>query len=127
MHNISVEQRKVYQQAWMESLAHLFSMIVAFDQELEDKRQQLQLAGERIFDSMDTYQQGFVSLGQFERWIADNCGFQVKRDDLMALQKSLDANNDYRITRDEFINSVSVVVDEEDDEQDDQVQAKQAK
>ena len=63
MHGISVEQRKVYQQAWMESLAHLFSMIVAFDQELDDKRRQLRLAGERIFDSMDTYQQGFVSLG----------------------------------------------------------------
>lgn len=43
----------------------------------------------------------------------------------MALQKSLDANNDYRITRDEFINSVSYVPDEEEEEEegDDQAQA----
>lgn len=43
----------------------------------------------------------------------------------MALQKSLDANNDYRITRDEFINSVSYVADEEEEEEegDDQAQA----
>ena len=43
----------------------------------------------------------------------------------MALQKSLDANNDYRITRDEFINSVSYVPEEEEEEEegDDQAQA----
>ena len=47
----------------------------------------------------------------------------------MALQKSLDANNDYRITRDEFINSVSYVADEEEEEEegDDQAKASEAK
>ncbi len=124
MYNLSVEQRKIYQQGWMETLAQLIDLIVYSDSVLENERQHLQLAGENIFDNMDTYKQGYVSMGQFEHWVADNCGYQVKREDLAVLQRHLDSNSDYRITRDEFINSVSPAGDDEDEEEaDDQQQS----
>jgi Ca2+-binding EF-hand superfamily protein len=119
MYNLTIEQRKFYQQAWMESLAYLFGVLNSCDRELDAKREQLRIEGDRIFSDMDAYNQGYVSLQQFERWVADNCAFQVGGDNLLALQRALDRNSDYRITRDEFVASVSPAVDEEeyDDEE----------
>jgi len=54
-YGMSIEQQKVFQQAWMESLAALFGLIISSAQEIEEKRTQLQLDGERLFDSMDAY------------------------------------------------------------------------
>ena len=39
MYSLSVEQRKVFQQAWMESLAYVFGVIVSVDAELEHLRE----------------------------------------------------------------------------------------
>ena len=115
MYGLSEEQRKIYQQAWMESLAALFGLIVSVDEELESKRLQLQLKGDRLFDSMDVHRLGYLSLNVFANWVADNCGYLIKNEDLLGLQRSLDKNSDYRISRDEFIGSVTPPVDPEEE------------
>lgn len=86
---------------------------------MEDKKQQLQLDSGRLFDQIDVHRLGYLSLNNFANWIAENCGFQVKSEDLIALQRALDRNNDYRIMREEFIESVSPPADEEEEEEGD--------
>jgi len=59
--SLSVEQRRVFEQAQMETLAALFDAIISSDAEIEEKREQLQLDGESLFDVIDTYKMGYLS------------------------------------------------------------------
>ena len=56
-----MEQKKVFEQAQMETLAWLFDAIIAADAEMEEKREQLQLDGDHLFDSIDHYKMGYLS------------------------------------------------------------------
>jgi len=116
MYGLSMEARKIFQQAWMESLAALFGLILSVDAEIEDKRQQLQLDAERIFDQIDAHRLGYLSLNVLTNWVSDNCGFNIRNEDLLSLQRSLDRNNDYRIEREEFIKSVAPFAEEQEEE-----------
>ena len=100
----------------MESLAALFGLIISSNEEIEEKRSQLQLDGDRLFDNMDAYQTGYLSCNAFSHWVSQNCGYKIPDADLLGLCGQLDANNDYRITREEFIASVSVPQQTEEDE-----------
>ena len=64
---------------------------------------------------MDRYNQGFISSGQFGNWVADNCGFHIADEDLPALEASLDGSADYRITKEGFIENVSMPEEEEEE------------
>lgn len=51
---------------------------------------------------------GYVSVNAFAHWISQNCGYNIPDADSAGLAKALDKNNDYRITREEFVGAVSV-------------------
>ena len=57
---------------------------------------------------------GFISINAFAMWINENCGFHINDEDLPGLETVLDGSNDYRITRDGFIETVSVPADDEE-------------
>ena len=117
---MSVEQRNVNQQAWMESLAGLFGAMISGEASLEEKREKLQLDAERLFDSMDVYKQGSLSLNIFSNWIQDNCCYNLKQSELVSLQSRFDKNNDYRITKEQFVEAVSALQEEEEQEVDEE-------
>jgi len=100
----------------MESLAALFGLVISSAQEIEEKRTQLQLDGERLFDSMDAYRSGYISTHGFSHWVTQNCGYSIPEADVPGLAAALDKNNDYRITRDEFVAAVGAPQDEEEEE-----------
>ena len=83
---------------------------------MNQKRDQLQLNGERIFNDMDRHNLGYISINNFANWVADNCGYQIADEDLPALETSLDGLNDYRITKDAFIETVSALPEDEEGE-----------
>lgn len=60
---------------------------------------------------------GYVSVNTFANWVCDNCGFHISDEDLPALETALDGVSDYRITRDGFVETVSVPAEEEEEEQ----------
>lgn len=120
---MSVEQKKVYQQGWMESLAALFGLIISSAQEIEEKRSALQLDGARLFDNMDVYNMGFLSINAFANWVSQNCGYNIPDCDLSGLSSALDKNNDYRITKDEFVASVSAPQSEQDEAEEGEAEA----
>lgn len=103
-----MEQRNLFQRAWLEQLASLFGLLIQADADVNEKRNQLQLDGERLFADMDRYNMGFVNINNFANWVCENCGFHICDEDLPLLEKALDGVNDYRITRAGFIESVSV-------------------
>ena len=72
------------------------------------------LDGERIFNDMDSQNMGFISINAFSNWISQNCGFHISDEDLPGLETVLDGSNDYRVTRDGFIETVSVPPDDEE-------------
>ena len=72
------------------------------------------LDGERIYADMDKQNMGFISINNFANWICDNCGFHICDEDLPGLETVLDGSNDYRITREGFIEVVSVPPDDEE-------------
>lgn len=111
---LSVEQKKLFQRAWLEQLAAVFGIMVQADVEVNEKRNQLQLDGERLFTDMDRHNMGYISINAFANWVCDNCGFHLCDEDLPGLETSLDGQNDYRITKAGFIETVSVPA--EDDE-----------
>lgn len=115
---MSVEARNVNQQAWMESLAGLFGAIISGESALDEKKEKLQLDGEKIFDSMDAYRMGSVSTNAFMYWIQDNCCYNLKPEELRSLLSRFDKFNEHRITREAFIDAVSVYVEEEENGED---------
>ena len=119
--HLSLEQRNLFQRAWLEQLASVFSLMIQADAEVNDKRNQLQLDGERLFADLDSRGAGYISVHNFAAWVADNCGFHIVDEDLPGLEQSLDGGNYYRITKAAFIEAVSVPNDD-NEEQDDQQQ-----
>lgn len=63
---------------------------------------------------MDVYNRGFVSINSFANWVCDNCGFHIADEDLAGLETVLDGSADYRITREGFIETISVPADDEE-------------
>ena len=113
---LTVEQKNLFQRAWLEQLSLTLGVIKQVDTEVNQKRDQLQLNGERIFNDMDRHNLGYISINNFANWVADNCGYQIADEDLPALETSLDGLNDYRITKDAFIETVSVQPEEEEED-----------
>ena len=70
---------------------------------------------------MDRYNMGFINVNNFAQWVNENCGYSIADEDLPLLEKALDGVNDYRITREGFIDTVSVP-QEEEEEDNEQVQ-----
>ena len=66
---------------------------------------------------MDRYNMGFINVNNFANWVSENCGYSIADEDLPLLEKALDGVNDYRITREGFIDAVSVPQDPEEDEE----------
>ena len=114
--HLSIEQRNLFQRAWLEQLASVFSLMIQADAEVNDKRNQLQLDGERLYSDMDNRNTGYITVHNFAAWVAENCGFQILEDDLPGLEQSLDGGNYYRITKEGFVDAVSVPNDEEEEE-----------
>ena len=81
---------------------------------MNEKRNQLQLDGERLYSDMDRHNLGYISINAFANWVSDNCGFQISDEDLPGLETSLDGVNDYRITKEGFIETVSVPAEDEE-------------
>ena len=65
---------------------------------------------------------GFINVNNFAQWVNENCGYSIADEDLPLLEKALDGVNDYRITREGFIDTVSVPQEEEEEEDNAQVQ-----
>jgi len=59
-----------------------------------------------LFDEIDDYKMGHVSSSHLRRWIMNNCNYNVPEEDIFVLQRALDINDDYKITREEFVKSV---------------------
>ena len=90
---------------------------------MNDKRNQLQLDGKRLFADMDNRNMGFISVHNFAGWVADNCGFHIVDEDLPALEQSLDGANYYRITKAAFIETVSVKNEDEQAQEEELLEA----
>ena len=63
---------------------------------------------------MDQHDRGFISINSFSNWVRDNCGFHINDEDLPGLETILDGTNDYRISREGFIETISVAADDEE-------------
>jgi hypothetical protein len=112
-----MEQKKVFQQAWLESLAALFGLIISVDVELSGKREQLQLDGERLFDNIvrGQYQRDIITHASLSNWIYDNCGYALLNEDVAPLIDSLDRNGNGVVSRAEFVRTVSAYPEEEEE------------
>ena len=82
---LSFEQRRLYQQAWVETLAHLLCSLIDAEDALEEKRENLQLDADRLFELMDDYNMGYLSTNVFARWVKANCGYSIRDDELSGL------------------------------------------
>ncbi len=102
----------------METLALLFDAIISAEAELHEKREQLGLSGDRLFETLDVYKMGYVSTHALAAWVGNNCGFTIKDSCLDALQRRFSKKDKHRITREQFSELVSSSPDEEEDEED---------
>ena len=59
---------------------------------------------------------GYITVNSFANWVCDNCGFHVADEDLPALETALDGVNDYRITKQGFLETVSVPAERDEEE-----------
>lgn len=115
MAHLNVEQKKVMQQAHMESLAELFSAICDANSEFIKNREKLQLDGESIFDQIDSYKMGYISTVSLANWVNDNCGFKISPQEMPALQRRFDRHDKYRITKEAFIAALSPAPEEDEE------------
>jgi len=67
----------------LRALAELLIAIAEAHADLADLREELQLNGDHLFDSMDEFRRGDISVSTFGRWIKSNCGFEIQERDLM--------------------------------------------
>jgi Ca2+-binding EF-hand superfamily protein len=93
----------------MSQLYELLETMVLGEDKLALCRDELKVDAERIFESMDEYRMGHVSMNVISRWVLRNCGFEVPSEDLARLQRKLDGGDDHRIGKEAFIMAVSAV------------------
>jgi hypothetical protein len=55
MGHLPLEQRKTFQQAQMETMAWLFDAMISADAEFQEKKEQLQLDAESLYDQINEY------------------------------------------------------------------------
>ncbi len=70
---------------------------------------------ERIFESMDEYRMGHVSMNVLARWLLRNAGFELPAADLALIQRKLDGGHDHRVGKDAFIAAVAAAAQETKD------------
>ena len=66
---------------------------------------------------MDRHNAGYVTINGFGNGVRENCGFHIADEDLPALELCFDDVQDYRIGREDFIQTISVQFEEADDEE----------
>ena len=60
------------------------------------------------------HSRGSVSINVFANWVHKHCGFLIADQDLVGLETVLDGTNDYRISREGFVETISVPADDEE-------------
>ena len=96
----------MFVKAWLEQLRDLFNLLVKANNDICERRDSLMINAERLFDEIDQHNQGSVNVVAFSDWVAKNCGFRIRDEDLPAMD-FLDGQSDYKIARDGFIRAVS--------------------
>lgn len=75
------------------------------------------LDGERIWNQIDSYRMGAVSVHSFAHWISANCGYTVADSDMASLQRVFGKGaRDYRISKENFLAFVNPPAEEEQDD-----------
>jgi Ca2+-binding EF-hand superfamily protein len=75
--HLSFDETFLFRQSWMRALADLLRATASAHIQLAHLREELQLNGDHLFDSMDDLRQGHISVSTFGRWIKSNCGFEI--------------------------------------------------
>lgn len=70
-------------------------------------REKAQVDPKAIFDDMDTYRCGYVTMSGFSRWIQQNCGLDLSNNDLSLIQDMFGCNGDQRIYQQEFVSAIA--------------------
>ncbi len=113
----SVEERRLQQLSWLESLNDLFLGILRAEDDLNYYREKYQLDGERIFQDIDSLRAGYFYINKFANWVSYNCGFTIANEDLAYVQEGLNGGRSQIINKDVFLKRVNpkeeVVVSEQ--------------
>jgi hypothetical protein len=96
----------------MSQLFDLLESMVYSDDKLALCRDELKVDAERIFDSIDGYRMGHVSMCTLSGWVLRNCGYELLNDDLARLQRKLDGGDDHRVGKESFVLAISAVPEE---------------
>ena len=103
---VSEARRESFLRSWLETLQDLFVAVIRAESTIAEKVRSQSIDGEMIFDHLDVYRMGYISGGVFSRWVKENCGYNIREDQVSSLQARFDNTNDYRINRAEFLNAV---------------------
>ena len=86
---------EVFQKCWLETLFLLFTQIVETQAQEANLRQDYELDGEAIYNSIDTYHMGTVSSNMLVRWLQESCGYSVPEIDMTHVMNRYDQDGDY--------------------------------
>jgi hypothetical protein len=112
----SVEERKLQQLGWLESLSELFLGILRAEGDLAYYREKYQLDAERIFQDIDSMRVGYFYMNRFSHWISVNCYFTLADEDLIYIQEGLNGGNSHCVHKEDFLKSVNSEVEVPEDE-----------
>jgi hypothetical protein len=117
------EQRETQKLAWLESLYELIFSQFAAENAAVLLKEKCQLNGELIFEEIDQYRSGYVTLAQFARWVKENCNYNLSESDLAVLQRFIDKSHSHRITKDLFTAAFCApAINEEEEEEEEEEQ-----
>lgn len=103
----SVEERRLQQLSWLESLNELFLGILRAEDDLEYYKEKYQLDGERIFQDIDSLSTGYFYINRFANWVSQNCGFTILNEDLPYVQEGLNGGRSQIVNKDVFLKRVN--------------------
>ena len=109
----SVEERRLQQLSWLESLNDLFLGILRAEDDLEYYKEKYQLDGERIFQDIDSLRAGYFYINKFANWVSQNCGFTILNEDLPYVQEGLNGGRSHIVNKDVFLKRVNPNPNEE--------------
>eukprot|EP00351_Strombidinopsis_sp_SopsisLIS2011_P006095 CAMPEP_0116874606 /NCGR_PEP_ID=MMETSP0463-20121206/6092_1 /TAXON_ID=181622 /ORGANISM="Strombidinopsis sp, Strain SopsisLIS2011" /LENGTH=125 /DNA_ID=CAMNT_0004518467 /DNA_START=1569 /DNA_END=1946 /DNA_ORIENTATION=+ len=88
-------------------MADIFNTFVENEIEYHERKTELGLKAERLFEELDEYQMGYITGFSLRRWLLVQCSFNIPEQDVRILQDRLDRNSDYMITKQEFLANVA--------------------
>lgn len=102
---------------WIEDLKEVLLTNSKAEEILLDIRRALNIDGDGIYEQIDKYQLGYITLRNLQNWLTETVHFKLNETESRLVLARYDRDGDYKISKFEFVNEINAPPAEDDGDQ----------